>query len=151
MLQEGLTRLPLDQRERIETRAREQAAAMETAYPQLTRSRFLDHWPDTEIDRFVSHFHQSPCPALGENGLCGIYTSRPLTCRSMGIPTEQAGMTHGACNVQTFIPIVRLSVSLRAEEDELARQEASALEHHRMVEKTDGEEVFLPYGFLPPE
>jgi hypothetical protein len=58
-------------------------------------------------------------------------------------------MIHGACNVQTFIPIVRLSASLRAEEDELARQEASALEHHRMVEKTDGEEVFLPYGFLP--
>jgi len=151
MLQEGLTHLPPNRRERIEERARAQVFAMEAAYPQLTRSRFLDHWPDTDIDRLVSHFHQSPCPALEADGLCGVYEYRPLTCRSMGIPTEQANITNGACHVQTFIPIVRLSASIRADEDELARQEASALERHRLAEDAEGEEVLLPYGFLPHE
>jgi Fe-S-cluster containining protein len=148
LLQEGLSHLPANQRERIEGRARSQAAAMEAAYPQLLKSRFLDHWPDTHIDRLVSQYHQAPCPALGDDGLCGLYEYRPLTCRSMGIPSEQEGVMSGACEVQTFIPIVRLSASIQAEEDELARQEAQALKSCRLAEKTEGEELLLPYGFL---
>jgi Fe-S-cluster containining protein len=151
LLQEGLSHLPANQRERMEGRACSQAVAIEAAYPQLLKSRFLDHWPDTDIDRLVSQFHRAPCPALGEDGLCGIYEYRPLTCRSMGIPAERAGTTNGACGVQTFIPIVRLSASMRADEDELARQEASALDCHRLTESAEGEEVLLPYGFLPQE
>ncbi|MGE5443579.1 MAG: YkgJ family cysteine cluster protein [Ignavibacteriales bacterium] len=27
-----------------------------------------------------------PCPALGENGACGIYESRPIVCRKFGMP-----------------------------------------------------------------
>jgi Fe-S-cluster containining protein len=148
LLQEGLSHLPANQRERIEGRARSQAAAMEAAYPQLLKSRFLDDWPDTDIDRLVTQFHQAPCPALGDDGLCGLYEYRPLTCRSMGIPTESEGVTSGACEVQTFIPIVRLSASIRAEEDEMARQEAQALESCRLAEKAEGEDLLLPYGFL---
>ena len=148
LLQEGLRHLPPNQRERIEGRARSQAAAMEAAYPQLLKSRFLDDWPDTDTDRLVSQFYQAPCPALEDDGLCGLYEYRPLTCRSMGIPTEREGVTSGACEVQTFIPIVRLSASIRAEEDELARQEAQVLENCCSAEKTEGEELLLPYGFL---
>ncbi len=148
LLQEGLSHLAANQRERIEGRARSQAAAMEAAYPKLLKSRFLDHWPDTDIDRLVAQFHQAPCPALGDDGLCGLYEYRPLACRSMGIPSEQKGVTSGACEVQTFIPIVRLSASIRAEEDELARQEAQALECCRWVDKAEGEDLLLPYGFL---
>ena len=148
LLQEGLRHLPPNQRERIEGRARSQAAAMEAAYPQLLKSRFLDDWPDTDIDRLVSQFYQAPCPALEDDGLCGLYEYRPLTCRSMGIPTEREGVTSGACEVQTFIPIVRLSASIRAEEDELARQEAQVLENCRSAENAEGEELLLPYGFL---
>jgi len=148
LLQEGLSHLPPNQRERIEGRARSQAAAMEAAYPQLLKSRFLDDWPDTDIDRLVSQFHQAPCPALGDDGLCGLYEYRPLTCRSMGIPSEQEGVTSGACEVQTFIPVVRLSVSIRSEEDELAQQEGQVLENCRLAENAEGEELLLPYGFL---
>jgi Fe-S-cluster containining protein len=149
LLQEGLAQLPPNDRARIEQRAQEQVAAMEAAYPRLAASRFLDHWPDPDIDQLVSRFHHAPCPALGEDGLCGLYQFRPLTCRSMGIPTEQAGITSGACEVQTFVPLVRLSASIRAEEDSLAAREAHALERHRLAEQADGEEVLLPYGFVP--
>jgi Fe-S-cluster containining protein len=124
---------------------------METAYPQLTASPYLDHWPDTDIDRLAHDFHLSPCPALGEDGRCGVYAYRPLACRSMGIPMEQAGVTSGACGVQTFVPIVRLSALLRAEEDTLAEREARALDTCRSTMGAEGEEVLLPYGFLPAE
>lgn len=34
------------------------------------------------------------CPLLGENDLCIMYESRPITCRLYGIPTSSAGMSH---------------------------------------------------------
>lgn len=149
ILREGVMRLPPDQRARIERRAREQVSAMEAAYPRLAESPCLDRWSDADIDRIVGDFYQQACPALGADGLCMVYEHRPLTCRSMGIPTERDGLVSGACEVQTFVPIIRLSATLRAEEDELARREAGALALCRSTTGTDGEEVLLPYGFLP--
>jgi hypothetical protein len=66
----------------------------------------------------------------------------------MGIPTEDRGLTHGACEVQTFIPIVRLPSAFREEEDRLAQEEAASLIALRRTTGSTGEEVFLPYGFL---
>ena len=34
------------------------------------------------------------CPLLGENDLCILYDSRPITCKLYGIPTSSAGMSH---------------------------------------------------------
>lgn len=34
------------------------------------------------------------CPLLGENNLCILYESRPITCRIYGIPTATAGVSH---------------------------------------------------------
>jgi hypothetical protein len=69
----------------------------------------------------------------------------------MGIPTEDRGLAHGACEVQTFIPIVRLPSAFREEEDRLAQEEAASLETLRRATGSTGEEVFLPYGFLHRE
>jgi Fe-S-cluster containining protein len=150
-LQQGLDELPPDHRQGITRRAAEQTAAMEASFPQLTQSNFLDAWSDQEVDRLVTEFHDRPCPALEADGRCGLYDYRPLVCRSMGIPTEDRGLTHGACEVQTFIPIRRLPRIFREEEDRLAQEEAASLnEIHRATEST-GEEVFLPYGFLRRE
>lgn len=147
-LQQGLAGLPPDHRQRIEQRAIEQTTAMETAFPQLTHSDRLDTWSDREIDRLVTAFGHYPCPALETDGRCGLYHHRPLVCRSMGIPTEDRGLAHGACEVQTFIPILRLPSVFREEEDRLAREETAALEALRQATGSTGEEVFLPYGFL---
>jgi hypothetical protein len=83
--------------------------------------------------------------------VCALYEYRPLTCRSMGIPIEDEGMVTGACEVQTFVPIVRLSAALRAEEDVLSQQEAQTLDAYNFIAGTDGEELLLPYGFLHEE
>ena len=148
ILQEGLAGLPATQRTRIEQRAIEQTAAMETAFPQLTTTELLDEWSDQEIDRLATAFHQHPCPALEANGGCGLYEHRPLVCRSMGIPTERDGLAQGACEVQIFIPILRLSSSFREEEARLLQEESAALDALRLATGSAGEEVFLPYGFL---
>jgi Fe-S-cluster containining protein len=148
ILQRGLAGLAPDQRRRIEQRAIEQTTAMETAFPQLTHTNLLDDWSDQAIDRLVTEFHHHPCPALEPDGRCGVYDHRPLVCRSMGIPTEDRGLAHGACEVQTFIPIVRLPTAFREEEDRLAKEEAAALDTLRRTNGSPGEEVFLPYGFL---
>ena len=147
-LQRGLDVLPTDHRHRIAQRAIDQTAAMEAAFPQLTDTILLDTWSDQEIDRLVTKFHDRPCPALEPDGRCGLYEYRPLVCRSMGIPIEVRGLAHGACEVQTFIPIVRLPSAFREEEDRLAQEEAAALEALGEATGSAGEEVFLPYGFL---
>ncbi len=69
----------------------------------------------------------------------------------MGIPTEERGLTHGACEIQTFIPILRLPSAFRAEEARLAQEEAASLDALRRTTGSTGEEVFLPYGFLHRE
>jgi Fe-S-cluster containining protein len=147
-LQRGLATLPPDLRAAIEIRAREQTTAMETQAPALRQSISLDDWQDRAIDDLVETFATLPCPALQPDGSCGIYPFRPLTCRTMGIPTEESGVAQGACEVQTALPIRRLPRALREEEDVLAQAEARMLAHRQRVTGTKGEELLLPYGFL---
>jgi hypothetical protein len=148
LLEEGLERLPREQRDRIKERAAHQTAAFEAAYPQLELSPSLDGWSDDEVDEAVHAFRDKPCPVLGDDGLCALYAYRPLTCRSMGIPTRQDAIVNGACLVQTFVPVARLSASLEAEEQELAAVEAALLEQIPEV-AVEGEEILLPYAFVP--
>ncbi len=68
----------------------------------------------------------------------------------MGLPVETNGLMQGACEVQTFIPIVRVSQALREEEQRLTEEEAGLLAEQRQITPRDGEEVLLPYGFLFP-
>ena len=147
-LQQGLAGLPPDHRRHIEQRAIEQTSAMEAAFPQLTQTDLLDKWTDRDIDRLATAFHHHPCPALSADGRCGVYSHRPLVCRSMGIPIEDQGLAQGACEIQTFIPIVRLPAAFREEENRLAQEEAVSLDRLRQATGSTGEEVFLPYGFL---
>jgi Fe-S-cluster containining protein len=147
LLQEGLAQLPTDMRERIVGRAAGQVHAVEAVFPRLKSTPSVDTWSDAEVDDAVNAFHDAACPALEEDGLCSLYAHRPLTCRSMGIPARQDSMVHGACGIQTFVPITRLSASLEAEERELATREADELDALPEVAAV-GEEILLPYGFL---
>ena len=147
MLQQGLASLPAATRASIEDRAREQISSLEATYPQLKETRWLDRRTDAEIDRMVSDFDQYRCPALTDDGLCLLYEYRPLACRSMGIPTETDATVRGACEVQSFVPIVRLSAALRAEEYALARYESEILDAEGAT-AAEGEEMLSPYGFF---
>jgi Fe-S-cluster containining protein len=148
-LQRGLSTLPSERRAAIMERAIRQTTAIQTAYPQFVDDRRLDDWTDQAIDELVNRFADLPCPALQEDGSCGIYPFRPITCRTMGIPTEAAGVISGACEVQTFVPLVRLPQTIRDEEDRFAEQEAQAIAMLQETRLDSGEEVLLPFGFLP--
>lgn len=148
-LQHGLLTLPLQTQQDIQTRAQAQVAMMEDAFPRLTQSRHLDQWSEHDVDEVVARFGDLPCPALSSDGRCHVYAHRPITCRMMGLPVEVNGVTQGACEVQTFIPVIRISEVLRQEEDRLAEQEAGLIAEQRYMTLSNGEEVLLPYGFLP--
>ncbi len=145
----GLRTLPARERQAIEQKAADHVALLTAAAPTLADNPFIDHWPDDRIDGMVDRHRDLPCPALADDGSCAIYAHRPLACRSMGIPPEQDGIVHGACEVQTFVPVRRLSPALRREEDRLAEQEAKELALARRESQAAGEELFVPYAFLP--
>lgn len=152
-LQQGLASLPPSVRQEIQDYARRQAAEIETAFPRLGASHPLTGWTDSQVDQVVERFANLPCPALDPEGSCRVYPFRPLTCRTMGIPLEEDGLMHGACEIQVAIPVRRLPQALRKEEDRLAAIESREMEiattrahGHSPVRPAD--EVLLPYGFL---
>ncbi len=148
-LRRGLDMLPTAQQDVIASRARAQVEALESAYPLLRSKPALDGFDDRIIDDMVEQFADLPCPALDPDGTCGIYAFRPLTCRTMGIPIDSEGLVHGACAVQTAVPIISLSSSIRTEAGRLAEYEAVALSIVSRAQPGAGDEVLLPYGFLP--
>src|SRR5581483_119549 len=142
----ALRALPPDHADRIRSRARSQRTALEAAHPALRETKTLDRWADADVDAAAAQFSAERCPALEDDGSCAVYADRPMTCRMMGIPLEEDGVVRGACAVQTAVPIVRLPTSHRKEEDRLTELEARALESR--PSSGDGDEVWLPYGFL---
>ena len=148
-IQRGLHSIPSEQRQVIEEKAARQARMIEASAPQLALHPVIDHWPDRDTDALVERFRELPCPALEADGSCSLYEFRPLACRSMGIPVESEGIVQGACAIQTSVPLIRLSPSLRHEEDRLAGEEAEELAQLRDRQKVSGEELLLPYAFLP--
>ena len=142
----GLRTLPRERADRIRARARDQRIALESAYPSLQETPALDAWADEDLDAAATRFAEQRCPALEEDGTCAVYPDRPVTCRTMGIPVEEDGVVRGACTIQTAVPVVRLPASLRNEEARLSELEARDLDSRSR--SSDGDEVWLPYGFL---
>ncbi len=149
VLQRGLDSLAPSVRLAIEAIARRQAEVFEAIFPRLKKDVALDRWSDREVDGLVERFRDLLCPALAEDGSCRVYAFRPVTCRMMGIPVEADGLVAGACEVQTAVPIQRVPLVLRQEEQRLAEQERAELEACLGSTPGRGEEVLLPYGFLP--
>lgn len=132
----------------MQDKAREQVNQLCVFDSRLMTSPFVDHWSDGEMDRLTTRFDSLPCPALEPDGRCGLYEFRPLVCRSMGIPSDDGLTVVGACAVQTSVPLIRLSQSLREEEQVLAGVEAQELSHLCRTLDSSGEELLLPYAFI---
>ncbi len=151
VVRHGLRLMAHQERRAIEEKAIRQVGMLAAASARLARDPFIDDWPDEETDRLAEQFCALPCPALNSDGSCSVYAFRPLVCRSMGIPAEVDGVVHGACAVQTSVPLIRLSPALRREETCLLEAEAEALSLLRRAEGAQGEELLLPYAFLPDD
>lgn len=78
VIAEALGRLPASRRGEIEGRA--QAIVRDSEHPDLREAS------PSEKEAFFEKTSSTPCPALDETGACMIYESRPLVCRTFGLP-----------------------------------------------------------------
>jgi Fe-S-cluster containining protein len=81
VIAEGLAALHPARRARIIRRARE--IIEETAHPSLRECS-----PE-EKEAFFDRSSDIACPALSESGECLMYESRPLVCRTFGLPLRE--------------------------------------------------------------
>jgi Fe-S-cluster containining protein len=73
---------------RIRQRARASIARLSADFPGNTKTGILDEGPEAE-DRFEDFANDEPCPVLDpDTGLCDLYESRPMTCRTFGPPVQ---------------------------------------------------------------
>jgi Fe-S-cluster containining protein len=60
-------------------------------FPGDAKTGVLDEGPEAE-ERFAEFANDDPCPALDpETGLCDLYDTRPMTCRTFGPPVRSEG------------------------------------------------------------
>jgi len=93
-LQDGLARLENDDPQRArQVRKRAQAAVVRMAgkFPGDAKTGVLDQGPVAE-ESFAGFANDEICPVLDpKTGLCDLYDSRPMTCRTFGPPVRSEG------------------------------------------------------------
>jgi Fe-S-cluster containining protein len=73
---------------RVRQRARESVERLSADFPGDPKSGILDQDAASE-SRFQDFADDEPCPALDPaTGLCDLYQSRPMTCRTFGPPVR---------------------------------------------------------------
>jgi len=101
-LQQGLADLEArdpDCATRVRQRARESVEGMRGQFPGDFATGVLDEDPAAE-GRFATLAEDEPCPALDpKTGLCDLYDSRPLTCRTFGPAVSWCSGALGACEL----------------------------------------------------
>jgi Fe-S-cluster containining protein len=107
LVAEGVRRLPPDQREAMLAAARSQVARYAEMMPEWERPWNVTALGEEQFDVVSEALADLPCPALGENGACRIYASRPATCRLMGLAlvTPEGELLENACPIQTDFPV----------------------------------------------
>lgn len=87
----ALRNLDPDRAERIVARARKSVAKLSADFPGNPKTGVLDTSPEAER-RFAEFANEEPCPVLDPvTGLCELYESRPMTCRTFGPPVRADG------------------------------------------------------------
>ena len=66
----------------------------------------VDAVAEDAFDALCEEFAEEPCPALGEEGGCLIYESRPATCRmtGLGMLTHSGELLENVCPIQGAFP-----------------------------------------------
>jgi len=84
---EGLEALDRRTRERIVRKARK--IVVDSDHPAIGSIS------EEEKEAFFDRTATVPCPALGDDGCCEIYESRPLVCRTFGLPLRDGDKYYG--------------------------------------------------------
>ena len=82
VVSQAVKRLDPETRRKMQEKAKVYLKKKEEMVREERRQMDLDY----ESDEISTIGLRLPCPALGENGACGIYESRPIVCRKFGMP-----------------------------------------------------------------
>jgi Fe-S-cluster containining protein len=85
LLQIGFSRLPVARQAAIRAKAEARLGQLRADLPDLDHSFLLNHLPD-ELWTEMPEDDETPCPLLGEDGVCLVYEHRPMICRTHGLP-----------------------------------------------------------------
>jgi len=89
-LKRGFDRLPETVRSSVQMKAVARLSGLSDAWPGFGRPWMLNHLPEEIWDEMMPEEDETPCPLLSEEGICLVYSQRPMTCRLNGIPLIDA-------------------------------------------------------------
>lgn len=106
LVAEGLAALPDDVRAGVATRADAQLARYLELVEGWGPPWDVDALSEEAFDALAEALQDLPCPALGEEGGCLIYDSRPATCRMTGLAmvSRSGDVLENVCPIQGDFP-----------------------------------------------
>lgn len=85
-LRRGIAVLAPKLRRRAMDSAAGRLASLREAWPELEPPYILNVRPEEDWETLMPDNDETPCPLLGDDGICMVYRFRPMTCRLHGIP-----------------------------------------------------------------
>lgn len=106
LVSEGVRALPSEVRGRLQDAARAQLARYSEILPDWQSPWNVTELGEERFDLLSEALAELPCPALGADGGCKIYSHRPATCRLMGLSllTPEGDVLENACPIQSDFP-----------------------------------------------
>ena len=85
-LKRGFDQLPLSVQQSVQVKAAGRLDGITALWPDFIRPWTLNHIPEAQWDLMMPEDDETPCALLSDQGVCLVYTHRPMTCRLNGIP-----------------------------------------------------------------
>ncbi|MDD2500369.1 MAG: YkgJ family cysteine cluster protein [Geobacter sp.] len=86
LLRDGFEQLPQNVQQVVLAAAQQNIAGIRNRWPDFDQPYLFNSYPEEEWDLVMPEEDETPCPLLGQDGLCLVYKHRPMTCRLNGIP-----------------------------------------------------------------
>ncbi len=153
LLRQGFALLPAATRDAVLARCRPRLAELQRRWPQLRPPYLLNELPDDDWTEMPED-DETPCPLLGEGGLCLLYAYRPMTCRLHGLPNlDLSGedFTAELCSLHGADPRALPASLLRWPFRDTFRQEFSLLQEctrQLIGTPTTEADTFIPLALL---
>jgi Fe-S-cluster containining protein len=105
LIRAAVARMPEDERSEVTARAAALLERIRAVAPDWVPPYDIAALGDERFDRLTDALAGEPCPLLGDDGRCRIYEDRPLVCRLIGLPMQDAGrVIENACPIQERFP-----------------------------------------------
>lgn len=132
----------------IVERARAQIAQFGRAYPGDSVTGVLSQ-DDRSVEAFLEQFSHVACPVLDPvSGRCELYSARPLSCRTFGLPVHLGGEDLEPCRLCFTAATAAEIDACRAHPDPAGREQQLLvqLERGEYNEKTIIEETIIAFA-----